>query len=59
MFQRITADRAEMARGSKEAKEVPGSFISLKEDKPAVLPFHDGHLQLSRHAHWRQVTYGG
>jgi hypothetical protein len=30
----MTTDRAEMARASKEAKErLPGSFISLKEDK--------------------------
>jgi len=34
MLERITADRAEMARANKEAKErLPGAFISLKEDK--------------------------
>jgi hypothetical protein len=34
LLQRITADSAEMARVSQEAKErLPGQFISLKDDK--------------------------
>ncbi len=34
VMQKISADRAEMARISQEAKErMPGAFISLKEDK--------------------------